>query len=111
MFRTIRTGGRPAGPSPAWGQCVAKAGKIRQGEVVVSGDHYFTADPAVAHERHQVAFTALDQEFRLASASGVFSSSLLDPGTPALLSRAPLPDPRTTSARPGLSSAYVASTT
>ena len=59
----------------------------------MAGEHYFSADPAVAHERHEVVFGALDQEFRLASASGVFSWSRLDPGTAALLKEAPLPGP------------------
>jgi 16S rRNA G1207 methylase RsmC len=57
----------------------------------VTGEHYFSADPAVAHERHEVVFEALGQEFRLASASGVFSWSRLDPGTAVLLDEAPLP--------------------
>jgi 16S rRNA (guanine1207-N2)-methyltransferase len=61
----------------------------------VSGEHYFTADPGVAHERHEVVFDALDRQFRLVSASGVFSWSRLDPGTAALLSEAPLPGPQT----------------
>jgi 16S rRNA (guanine1207-N2)-methyltransferase len=77
-----------------------------QGRGIVSGEHYFTADPAVAHERHQVAFTVLDQEFRLAAASGVFSSSRLDPGTAVLLNRAPLPGPETTGALLDLGCGY-----
>ncbi|GAA2363884.1 class I SAM-dependent methyltransferase [Dactylosporangium salmoneum] len=61
----------------------------------MAGEHYFSADPAVAHERHEIVFEALDQEFRLASASGVFSFSRLDPGTAVLLREAPLPGPDT----------------
>jgi 16S rRNA (guanine1207-N2)-methyltransferase len=57
----------------------------------VAGEHYFSADPAVAVERHQVVFEAAGQEFRLVSASGVFSWRGLDPGTSALLAEAPLP--------------------
>jgi 16S rRNA G1207 methylase RsmC len=72
----------------------------------VSGEHYFTADPAVAHERHEVVFTAIDREFRLSSASGMFSWSRLDPGTAALLSRAPLPGAGTTGALLDLGCGY-----
>ncbi|MEV6928280.1 methyltransferase [Dactylosporangium sp. NPDC051485] len=61
----------------------------------MAGEHYFSADPAVAHERHEIVFEALDQEFRLASASGVFSFSRLDPGTGVLLREAPFPGPDT----------------
>ncbi|MET7393646.1 methyltransferase [Dactylosporangium sp. NPDC005572] len=63
---------------------------------MASGEHYFTADPAVAHERHEVVFTVDDHEFRLATASGVFSWRGLDPGTAALLHHAPRPGPGTT---------------
>lgn len=72
----------------------------------MSGEYYFTADPAVAHERHQVVFTALDREFRLTSASGVFSWSRLDPGTAVLLSKAPLPDAATEGALLDLGCGY-----
>jgi 16S rRNA G1207 methylase RsmC len=57
----------------------------------LAGEHYFSADPAVAHERREIIFEALDQRFRLASASGVFSWSRLDPGTAVLLREAPPP--------------------
>jgi 16S rRNA (guanine1207-N2)-methyltransferase len=57
----------------------------------LAGEHYFSADPAVAHERREIVFEALDQRFRLASASGVFSWSRLDPGTAVLLREAPPP--------------------
>ncbi|GAA2595462.1 methyltransferase [Dactylosporangium fulvum] len=72
----------------------------------MSGEHYFSADPAVAHERHRVEFTAFDQEFRLVSASGVFSSTRLDPGTAVLLDKAPLPGPETTGALLDLGCGY-----
>ncbi|MET7417817.1 methyltransferase [Dactylosporangium sp. NPDC005555] len=62
----------------------------------MSGEHYFTAEPAVATVRHDVVFTVDDQEFRLVAAGGVFSASRLDPGTSVLLQRAPLPDGATT---------------
>ena len=62
----------------------------------MSGEHYFTADPAAAATRHEVVFTVHDQEFRLVASAGVFSASRLDPGTSVLLQRAPLPDGDTT---------------
>ncbi|MFI5913446.1 class I SAM-dependent methyltransferase [Dactylosporangium sp. NPDC051541] len=58
----------------------------------MAGEHYFSADPAVAYERHVVVFEALGQEFRLTSAAGVFSRDRLDPGTATLLAEAPLPN-------------------
>jgi len=75
-------------------------------EGILAGEHYFSADPAVAHERHEVVFDALDQEFRLTSASGVFSWSRLDPGTAVLLKEAPAPDPRTEGALLDLGCGY-----
>ncbi|MER7275318.1 methyltransferase [Dactylosporangium sp. NPDC000244] len=72
----------------------------------MSGEHYFSADPAVAHERHEVVFEALDQEFRLASASGVFSWSGLDRGTAVLLAEAPPPGPDTEGALLDLGCGY-----
>lgn len=73
---------------------------------MLAGEHYFSADPAVAHERHEVVFHALDQEFRLASASGVFSWSGLDRGTAVLLGEAPLPGPQTEGALLDLGCGY-----
>ncbi|MEV8511158.1 methyltransferase [Dactylosporangium sp. NPDC051484] len=72
----------------------------------MAGEHYFSADPAVVHERHEVVFEAVDQEFRLTSASGVFSWSRLDPGTAVLLSQAPPPDPATVGALLDLGCGY-----
>ncbi|WP_432980289.1 class I SAM-dependent methyltransferase [Dactylosporangium sp. CA-233914] len=72
----------------------------------MSGEHYFSADPAVGIERHEVVFEALDQEFRLASASGVFSWSGLDRGTAVLLDEAPLPGPETEGALLDLGCGY-----
>jgi 16S rRNA (guanine1207-N2)-methyltransferase len=57
----------------------------------VTTEHYFTADPAAPDDRHEVEFSLLERDFRLVSASGVFSSSRLDPGTSVLLHKAPLP--------------------
>ncbi|MEV0127500.1 methyltransferase [Dactylosporangium sp. NPDC050688] len=62
----------------------------------MSGEHYFTADPAAAATRHEVVFTVHDREFRLVASAGVFSANRLDPGTSVLLQRAPLPDEGTT---------------
>ena len=72
----------------------------------MSGEHYFTADPAVAQARQQIGFTVLDQEFRLVSATGVFSCGRLDPGTSVLLHKAPLPGPETTGALLDLGCGY-----
>lgn len=62
----------------------------------MSGEHYFTAEPAAAATRHDVVFTVHDQEFRLVASAGVFSAARLDPGTSVLLERAPLPGAGTT---------------
>jgi 16S rRNA G1207 methylase RsmC len=75
-------------------------------EAILTGEHYFTADPAVAHERHEVVFEAQGRQFRLASASGVFSWSRLDPGTAVLLKEAPAPDPATAGALLDLGCGY-----
>nr|BFE65054.1 methyltransferase [Dactylosporangium thailandense] len=75
-------------------------------EGMLSGEHYFSADPEVAHQRHEVVFEALDQEFRLASASGVFSWSGLDRGTAVLLAEAPPPGPDTEGALLDLGCGY-----
>jgi 16S rRNA (guanine1207-N2)-methyltransferase len=72
----------------------------------LAGEHYFSADPAVAHERHEIVFEALDQRFRLASASGVFSWSRLDPGTAVLLREAPPPEAGTEGALLDLGCGY-----
>jgi 16S rRNA (guanine1207-N2)-methyltransferase len=69
---------------------------IGRGRGIVSGEHYFTAEPAAATTRHEVVFTVHDQEFRLVATGGVFSATRLDPGTAVLLQRAPLPGAATT---------------
>jgi 16S rRNA (guanine1207-N2)-methyltransferase len=63
-----------------------------RGRGIVSGEHYFTAEPAADLAPHEVVFTVHEREFRLVAAGGVFSASRLDPGTSVLLQRAPLPD-------------------
>jgi 16S rRNA (guanine1207-N2)-methyltransferase len=75
-------------------------------EGILAGEHYFSAEPAVAHERHEVAFDALGREFRLVSASGVFSWSRLDPGTAVLLAQAPPPGAATEGALLDLGCGY-----
>lgn len=58
----------------------------------VTGEHYFTAQPAAA-PRHTVGFTVAGRRFDLAAAGGVFSAGRLDPGTAVLLRKAVLPTP------------------
>jgi 16S rRNA (guanine1207-N2)-methyltransferase len=48
-------------------------------------DHYFSANPEVASREFRVSFEALGETFEVASASGTFSSSRVDPGTQFLL--------------------------
>ncbi len=62
----------------------------------VTGDHYFTAQPASDAPAREVEFSVADRDYRLASAGGVFSASRLDPGTAVLLRKADLPAADTT---------------
>ncbi|MEV7331808.1 methyltransferase [Micromonospora sp. NPDC093244] len=62
----------------------------------MTGDHYFTAQPASDAPPREVEFSVADRDYRLASAGGVFSASRLDPGTAVLLRKAELPDADTT---------------
>lgn len=57
----------------------------------VTGDHYFTAQPASDAPPREVEFSVADRDYRLVSAGGVFSASRLDPGTAVLLRKADLP--------------------
>lgn len=57
----------------------------------VTGDHYFSAQPASDAPPREVEFSVADRDYRLASAGGVFSASRLDPGTAVLLRKAELP--------------------
>lgn len=61
----------------------------------VTGDHYFTIAPSASAQPREVQFTVAGRDFTLASASGVFSATRLDPGTAVLLRKADLP-PATT---------------
>lgn len=59
----------------------------------VTGDHYFTAQPATAPDRREIEFTAAGRDYGLVSSSGVFSADRLDAGTAVLLRKADLPGP------------------
>ncbi|MGI5212005.1 class I SAM-dependent methyltransferase [Plantactinospora sp. CA-290183] len=61
----------------------------------MTGDHYFSTEPAAIAHRRDVTFTVAGREYRLASATGVFSAARLDPGTAVLLRKAELPGPET----------------
>ncbi|GAA5178216.1 methyltransferase [Rugosimonospora acidiphila] len=60
----------------------------------MTGDHYFSAEPAAAPAARTVTFEAGGREFTLTASTGVFSAQRLDPGTAVLLRKAPLPGPR-----------------
>ncbi|PZG13635.1 MFS transporter [Micromonospora craterilacus] len=64
----------------------------------MTGDHYFTAEPSAPAQPREVRFTVAGREYALASASGVFSATRLDPGTAVLLRKAEPPGPATTGA-------------
>lgn len=57
----------------------------------VTGDHYFTAEPATPARPREVEFSVAGRDYTLASAAGVFSAARLDPGTAVLLRKADLP--------------------
>jgi 16S rRNA G1207 methylase RsmC len=59
----------------------------------VTGDHYFSPDPAAPDVRTTVRFAVDGRELTLAGAAGVFSAHRLDPGTAVLLRAAPAPAP------------------
>ena len=54
-------------------------------------DHYYTANPASAHDERRVALTALGNELVFTTDAGVFSRDGLDKGTEALLNALPVP--------------------
>ena len=62
----------------------------------VTAEHYFSADPSAPSRPREVVFEVAGREYRLATASGVFSADRLDPGTAVLLRKAPLPGPDST---------------
>lgn len=57
----------------------------------MSGDHYFSAEPAAPAQRGEIEFGVAGRTYRLAVASGMFSAGRLDPGTTVLLKKAELP--------------------
>jgi 16S rRNA (guanine1207-N2)-methyltransferase len=58
-----------------------------------AGGHYFAAQPSAAHRPGLVRVVLPDLYLELATDSGVFSPSRLDPGTRLLLEQAPPPPP------------------
>ena len=54
-------------------------------------DHYYTANPASAHDERRVTLTALGNELVFTTDAGVFSRDGLDKGTEALLNALPEP--------------------
>lgn len=52
-------------------------------------EHYYSADPGVAHDEKQVIFEALGFQFKCVTDSGVFSRDGLDMGTRVLLDALP----------------------
>lgn len=59
----------------------------------VTGDHYFTAQPATVENRRDIEFSVAGRDYVLTSAAGVFSADRLDAGTAVLLRKADLPGP------------------
>ena len=59
--------------------------------VLVTADHYFSAEPAAPARRGEVEFSVAGRDYALEAASGVFSAARLDPGTAVLLRKADLP--------------------
>ena len=72
---------------------VAMLHPVSDNDPVDEPDHYFTAEPSGDSTPRTVEFALSGRRFELKSSSGVFSSSRLDPGTAALLAKAPFPDP------------------
>jgi 16S rRNA (guanine1207-N2)-methyltransferase len=62
----------------------------------VTAEHYFTAEPSAPAQRREIAFSVAGRNYRLATASGVFSAGRLDPGTAVLLRKGDLPTAATT---------------
>jgi len=64
--------------------------------LLVTADHYFSAEPAAPAKAGTIEFTAAGRDYTLAVASGVFSAGRLDPGTAVLLRKGGLPTAATT---------------
>ncbi|SNY51939.1 class I SAM-dependent methyltransferase [Paractinoplanes atraurantiacus] len=57
----------------------------------MTADHYFSAEPTTPDQRREIRFSVSGQDYKLATAAGVFSSGRLDPGTTVLLEKGDLP--------------------
>ena len=68
----------------------------RRYPLLVTADHYFSAEPAAPAKPGTIEFTAAGRDYTLAVASGVFSAGRLDPGTAVLLRKGGLPTAATT---------------
>jgi 16S rRNA G1207 methylase RsmC len=62
----------------------------------VTADHYFSAEPSAPAQRGEIEFNVAGRDYRLATASGLFSVGRLDPGTAVLLRKGDLPTAATT---------------
>jgi 16S rRNA G1207 methylase RsmC len=62
----------------------------------VTAEHYFSAEPSAPAQRGEIQFSVGGRDYRLATASGVFSGGRLDPGTAVLLRKGDLPTAATT---------------
>ncbi|MBE1485126.1 class I SAM-dependent methyltransferase [Plantactinospora soyae] len=72
----------------------------------MTGDHYFSIDPAVGAQRRDVTFSVEGHDYALTSSTGVFSADRLDAGTAVLLRKAELPGPETSGALLDLGCGY-----
>lgn len=62
----------------------------------MTAEHYFSAEPSAPAQRSEIEFSVAGRDYRLATASGVFSGGRLDPGTAVLLKKGDLPTAATT---------------
>ncbi|HEY0535036.1 MAG TPA: methyltransferase [Actinoplanes sp.] len=62
----------------------------------MTADHYFSAEPSAPAQRGEIEFNVAGRDYRLATASGLFSVGRLDPGTAVLLRKGDLPTAATT---------------
>lgn len=62
----------------------------------MTADHYFSAEPSAPAQRNEIEFSVGGRDYRLVTASGVFSGGRLDPGTAVLLKKGDLPTAATT---------------
>ncbi|WP_369053045.1 class I SAM-dependent methyltransferase [Kineococcus terrestris] len=65
------------------------AGTSAETGPATDGEHYFTARPASADERREVAVRLADRDVTVTTARGVFSADRVDPGTAVLLPLVP----------------------